>query len=312
MIERRIVLLGPRGQVGWELRRSLSVLGPIDALARDDPSGAGDLEEPDRVAAAIRHRAPTLVVNAAAYTAVDRAESEPARARRVNGEAPGVIARACADVGALLVHYSTDYVFDGSGDTARTESDPTGPLNVYGVTKRDGEDAIRSSGARHLILRTSWVHGFHGSNFIKTIVRLAAERERIAVVSDQFGAPTSAALIADATAHAVRRCRREPALEGLYHLCSGGVATWHAVAEFAIQRARTLRPDIDWRLGAIDAIATEDYPTPARRPRNSLLDTRRVRAAFELHLPDWTDDVSRLVEALAARPAPPFGKMGPT
>ncbi|MFM7319962.1 MAG: dTDP-4-dehydrorhamnose reductase [Armatimonadota bacterium] len=310
MTERGILLLGPNGQVGWELRRALAVLGPVEAPRRDAPGGAGDLDDPERVAAGIRLAAPSLVVNAAAFTAVDRAEAEPERARRVNAEAPGAISRACAEVGAWMVHYSTDYVFDGSGERPWSEADPTGPLNVYGATKCDGEESIRAAGPGHLILRTSWVHGFHGANFVKTMLRLAAERERIAVVADQFGAPTGADLIADITAHAVRACRRDASLGGTYHLCAGGVATWHEVAVLAIERARTARPDIDWKVRSVEETTTEAYPTPARRPANSRLDTRRLRAAFDVHPPDWTEGVARLVDLCAAPASAPFGKLG--
>ena len=308
MISGGILLLGPGGQVGWELRRALAVLGPVTARGRDAADGAGDLSCPDRVADDIRTLRPAVVVNAAAHTAVDRAESEPDVARTVNTEAPGAIARACADIGAWMVHYSTDYVFDGTGDRPWRESDPTGPCNVYGTTKRDGEDAVRAAGGRHLILRTSWVHGAHGANFVKTMLRLAAEKDRLAVVADQFGAPTGADLIADATAHALRACVSDADLGGTYHLCAAGCATWHDVATFAIARARSRFSDIAWTVGEIAPTTTDAYPTPARRPANSRLDTAKLRAAFGIHLPDWTDGVARLVDWCGAPPPPPFGR----
>lgn len=303
-----ILLFGPNGQVGWELRRALAVLGPVVALDRNSPDGAGNLRSPKHVAAAIARLRPDIVVNAAAYTAVDKAESEPEIARTVNADAPGAMAAACAQIGALLVHYSTDYVFDGSGDTPWRESDPTGPLNVYGATKLAGEDAIRDSGARHLILRTSWVHARHGDNFVKTMLRLASQRERLTVVDDQFGAPTGADLIADITAQAIRATCEETSREGTYHLCASGCATWFDVASFAVSRAKENHPDVAWKVEAIDPVPSSSFPTPARRPSNSRLDTSRLRETFGVNVPDWRDGVARLVDECAFAPCPPFGQ----
>lgn len=303
-----ILLFGPNGQVGWELRRALAVVGPVVALDRHSPDSAGDLACPDAVAEAIRRHRPQVVVNAGAYTAVDKAESEPELAKTVNADAPAAMARACAEMGVALVHYSTDYVFDGGGDTPWKESDPTGPLNTYGRTKLAGEDAIRASGAVHLILRTSWVHAWRGNNFVKTMLRLAAERERLTVVDDQFGAPTGADLIADATAHAIVALRRDASLAGTYHLCGGGCATWFDVARFAIERAKTSHPEMPWKVETIDPVPSASFPTPARRPSNSRMDTTKLRSAFGLHIPDWTDGVARLVDQCAVPSPPPFGK----
>lgn len=303
-----IVLFGPDGQVGWELRRSLGPLGIVIALGRDAAQGHGDLSCPEAVAAGIRALRPDVVVNAAAYTAVDKAESEPGLARTVNTDAPGAMATACAEIGALLVHYSTDYVFDGSGEEPWTETDPTGPLNVYGLTKRDGEGKIRESGVDHLMLRTSWVHAHRGRNFVKTMLRLACERERITVVDDQFGAPTGADLIADITAHAIVACRRDRALAGTYHLCASGVATWFDVARFAISRAQAACPELPWTVGAIAPVESSSFPTPARRPSNSRLDTTKLVETFGVRLPDWTEGVARLVDECMVAPCLPFGR----
>jgi len=303
-----ILLFGPNGQVGWELRRSLSVLGPVVALDRQAPKSAGDLASPEAVAQTIRQYCPEFVVNAAAYTAVDRAESEPELARTINAYAPGSMARACADIGATLVHFSTDYVFDGSGSVPWRESDPTAPLNTYGLTKLEGEQAICASGASHLVFRTSWVHAWRGNNFVKTMLRLASERPRLTVVADQFGAPTGADLIADATAHAMACLRRDASLGGTYHLCSAGEATWFDVARFAIARAKESNPELPWTVETIDPVPSVSFPTPALRPSNSRLDTERLRAAFNLDLPDWRDGVARLVDQCGIPSPRPYGK----
>ena len=293
----KILLLGKNGQVGWELQRALAPLGAMVALDRAGADGLrGDLEDLDGLARTVRKLAPNVIVNAAAYTAVDKAETDVARAQCINAEAPGVLAAAAAEVGALLVHYSTDYVFDGSGDNPWREDSPTGPLSVYGRTKLAGEDAIRASGCRHLIFRTSWVHAARGGNFARTMLRLAAERERLTVIADQIGAPTGADLIADVSAHAIRASLAAPALSGTYHLVADGETSWHGYARFVIETAREL--GVSLKVEEIAPIATRDYPTAAARPLNSRLDTQRLRSAFGLHLPDWRDGVARMLREI--------------
>ena len=296
----KILLLGPDGQVGWELQRSLAPLGEV--IARDRASG-GDLADLDALAATVRQVAPQVIVNAAAYTAVDQAEREPDAARCINADAPAVLAREAAACGAALVHYGTDYVFDGSGDTPWREDDAPAPLSVYGQTKLDGERAIQAAlpAGGYLILRTSWVYAARGGNFAKTMLRLARERERLTVVADQWGAPTGAELLADATALALTRLLRAPALSGLYHLTADGTATWLDYARFVIEEARRIQPALDLKAREVLPIKTADWPVPARRPLNSRLDCRKARAAFELRLPPWQDGVRRmLTEVLSA------------
>lgn len=290
----KLLLLGANGQVGWELRRSLAPLGELIALDRQS-LGEADFARPDSLAALVERVAPDVIVNAAAHTAVDKAESEPELARALNADAPGALARAAAARGALLVHYSTDYVFDGSGTQARDEDAATGPLSVYGHSKLAGEQAIRESGARHLILRTSWVYGARGQNFPKTMVRLAQERAALRVIDDQVGAPTGADLLADVTAHALRGVQAQPALAGTYHVTAAGETSWHGLARLAIDTARALRPELPWRVERIDPIPTSDYPSPARRPLNSRLDTTRLQAAFGLQMPPWQGGVRRML-----------------
>ncbi len=290
----RILLLGAHGQVGWELQRSLAPLGELIALDRDTPEPA-DFAQPDTLAALVERMTPDVIVNAAAHTAVDRAESEPELAQTINAAAPGVLARAAAARGALFVHYSTDHVFDGSGRHARTEDAPTGPLSVYGRTKLAGELAVRDSGARHLILRTSWVYGARGQNFPKTMLRLAQERAELRVIDDQVGAPTGADLLADVSVHALRAVRVQPALAGTYHVAAAGETSWHGLAGFSIDTARALRPDLPWRVERVKPVPTTDYPTPACRPLNSRLDTTRLQAAFGLRMPPWQAGVRRML-----------------
>lgn len=293
----RILLLGKNGQVGWELQRALAPLGELVALDRHADGGlCGDLTRLDALAASVARIQPDVIVNAAAYTAVDKAETEPALARTVNAEAVAVIARAAAARDALLVHYSTDYVFDGSGDAPWAEDAVPAPLSVYGHSKLEGEAAIRASGCRHLIFRTSWVHAARGGNFARTMLRLAAERERLTVIADQFGAPTGADLIADVSAHAIRSAMGRRELDGTYHLAAAGVTSWHGYAEFVVQQARNLGQVL--KVQSIAPIATTDYPTAAVRPLNSRLDTRRLRRAFGLHLPDWRDGVARMLREI--------------
>lgn len=293
----KILLFGKNGQLGWELQRSLAPLGELVALDHDSGDGmCGDFTRPDGLAETVRGVAPQIIVNAAAYTAVDKAESEPALVHAINARAPAVLAEEAARIGAWLVHYSTDYVFDGSGDRARVETDATGPLNVYGQTKLEGEHAVARC-PLHLIFRTSWVYAARGENFAKTMLRLALERDRLRVIADQIGAPTGADLLADVTAHAIRVAQTRPELAGLYHLAAAGEASWHDYASLVIERARHGRPV---RVGPndIEAIPTSAYPTAARRPLNSRLDTTKLRCVFDLHLPDWRSGVSRLLDEL--------------
>jgi len=290
----KIVLLGPTGQVGWELQRSLAVLGEVLPLGRQGVHAA-DFSDPESVARSVRALRPDVIVNAAAHTAVDKAEAEPDLARRLNAATPALLAREARELGALLVHYSTDYVFDGSGSAARAEDAETAPLSVYGRTKLEGERAIIESGCRHLIFRTSWVYAARGGNFAKTMLRLAQERERLTVINDQWGAPTGADLIADVTAHAIRHVAHSPQDLGLYHLVASGETCWHAYAQFVIETARALRPELALRVSEIAPVPTSAFPTPAERPRNSRLDTSRLQARFGLHLPDWRQGVVRML-----------------
>lgn len=302
----KILLLGRNGQVGWELQRSLSLQGDVVALDRrgdrvggDDQTSVaavGDLQDLDGLARTVRQLRPDVVVNAAAYTAVDRAESEPELARTLNTDAPAVLAREAAALGAFLVHYSTDYVFDGSGDTPLTESSPTGPLSVYGATKLAGEAAIRASGCGHLIFRTSWVYAARGNNFAKTMLRLAQTRDELNVVADQVGAPTGAELLADVTALSLRAAVADPKLQGTYHVAAAGETSWWEYAQFAIAHARSRGAPIRVSPEAIRGLATADYPTAARRPLNSRLDTTKLRTTFRLRLPDWREGVARMID----------------
>jgi dTDP-4-dehydrorhamnose reductase len=296
----KILLLGKNGQVGWELQRALAPLGEVVALDRRS-SPAADLSQPESLAALVQSVRPDVIVNAAAHTAVDKAESEPDLARAVNTTAPAVLAREAAALGAWLVHYSTDYVFDGSGTAPWTENAPVAPLSVYGHSKADGEAAIRLSGCKHLIFRTSWVYAARGGNFAKTMLRLARERDRLTVISDQFGAPTGADLLADVAAHAVRVARQRPEVSGTYHAVAAGETTWHGYASHVIEHARAAGQAIQVPQGAIDPVPTSAFPTPARRPANSRLDTTRLRQTFDLTLPPWQQGVDRmLAEVLPA------------
>ena len=295
----RILLLGANGQVGHELRRALAPLGDIVCTTRsgvlDDgtPCDTADFDDPASLPALVERIAPDVVVNAAAYTAVDRAETERDAAFRANAEAPGEIARACADREALLVHYSTDYVFDGTGTRPYREDDPTAPLGVYGASKLAGEQAIQGSGARHLILRTAWVYAAHGRNFLLTMLRLAKERDELRVVADQVGTPTSAALIADTTAGILSQPFRD---SGLWHLTAHGQTSWHGFAT-AIMEEVAARGLLD-RAPRVVPIATAEYPTPARRPAYSCLDTTAIAADFGLPLPTWQVGLSSVLDSI--------------
>ena len=294
-----ILLLGCNGQVGWELQRALAPLGSLTACDFDSPEPwRADFSRPESLRVLVDKVQPQIIVNAAAHTAVDKAESEPDLARVLNATAPGVLAEAARARGALLVHYSTDYVFDGSGQAARAEDAPTGPLSVYGQTKLEGEQAIAASGCAHLILRTSWVYAARGGNFARTMLRLAAERDALQVINDQVGAPTGADLLADVTAHAIRAVRERPELQGLYHCVAAGETSWYDYARFVIEWARAQGRPIRVAPEAIGPIATSAYPTPARRPLNSRLDTRRLQTAFGLRLPHWQQGVERMLREI--------------
>ncbi len=302
----KILLLGCNGQVGWELQRSLAVMGDVVALGSAPAAGdgglCGDLENLEGLARTVRQLSPDVIVNAAAYTAVDRAESETERAHRINALAPGVLAMEAQRLGAWLVHYSTDYVFDGSGNTPWTENDHCAPLSVYGSTKRAGELAAAACD-KHLIFRTSWVYGARGGNFAKTMLRLAAERASLTVIDDQIGAPTSAELLADVTAHALRAAMTHPELAGTYHCAADGQTSWRGYAQFVLTQARAMGASLKAGPDQVQATSTAQYPTAAQRPLNSRLDTEKLRSAFSLHLPLWQIGVQRMLqETLGANP----------
>ena len=293
-----ILLFGKGGQVGWELQRSLAVLGDVVALDHDSQHLCGDFANPEGVAQTVRTVRPDVIVNAAAHTAVDKAESEPELARLLNATTPGVLAREANTLNTLLVHYSTDYVFDGSGDAPRDEQTPVAPLSVYGQTKLEGEQLIQASGCRYLIFRTSWVYAARGGNFAKTMLRLAQEREHLTVINDQWGAPTGADLLADVTAHAIRHLQTRPQDAGLYHCVAGGETTWHAYAKYVIAQAQQAQSAIKFKATEIAPVPTSAFPTPAARPRNSRLDTRKLQTTFSLRLPDWQQGVARMLREI--------------
>ena len=287
----RILLLGANGQVGWELQRALAPLGELLVCDRR----RADLADPEGLARLVRAERPQFIVNAGAYTAVDKAESDADNARLINARAVAVLAEEAAGCGAWLVHYSTDYVFDGAGSVPFAEDAPTGPLSVYGQTKLEGEQAIRASGCRHLIFRTSWVYAARGGNFAKTMLRLAAERDQLKVINDQIGSPTGADLLADVTAHAVRAAHGNPALAGLYHLVADGETSWYDYARYVIEWARKQGQAVRVQPEEIIPVPTTEYPTPAKRPLNSRLATTKLKQAFGLQLPHWQQGVERML-----------------
>lgn len=291
----KILLLGKNGQVGWELQRSLAPLGSVLALDSKSSDYCGDLSDLDGLAEAVQRCAPDVIVNAAAYTAVDKAESDTDLAFRVNAEAVAVLAREAKQLGSLLVHYSTDYVFAGDGERPWCETDAVAPLNQYGASKLAGERAIQSSGCLHLILRTSWVYAARGNNFAKTMLRLARERDSLSVIADQFGAPTGAELLADVSSHVIRATLQQPQLSGLYHLAASGETNWHAYACFVLEQAEAASVPLKVSTSQVVAITSSAYPTPAKRPNNSRLNTQKLQKAFALSLPDWQVGVARML-----------------
>jgi len=288
----KILLLGKNGQVGWELQRSLAPLGTL--AAADRHAAGGDLARPSDVARLILSTRPDVVVNAAAYTAVDRAEEQPELARLINATAVGALAQACGEIGAWFVHYSTDYVFDGSGDQPWQETDAPGPLNTYGRTKLEGERAIAGGRCRYLLFRTGWVYAARGVNFPKTVLKLAAEQDELRIIDDQFGAPTSAELIADVTAHCLRQAMMDDGLAGTYHLAAAGSTTWYDYAGWVLAHGARLRAGA-LRIPAMVPVASTDFSTPAKRPLNSRLDTSRLQRRFGLCLPAWQDGLERML-----------------
>ena len=293
----KVLLLGKNGQVGWELQRSLVPLGEVIALGSDQ----ADFTQLDELANTVQTIQPAIIVNAAAHTAVDKAESEPELARTINALAPKVLAEYAKQNNAWLMHYSTDYVFDGSGDKPWRESDSTAPLSVYGATKLEGEHSIQQSGCKHLIFRTSWVYGARGGNFAKTMLRLAQERDSMNVINDQIGAPTGADLLADITAHAIRIAQQDAQVSGLYHLVAGGETSWFDYAKFVLSLAQRAEMPLKVTPEKIQPVPTRAFPTPAKRPHNSRLDTTKLQRTFDLCLPDWRVGVMRMLSEVLQR-----------
>jgi dTDP-4-dehydrorhamnose reductase len=288
----KILLLGKNGQLGWELQRSLSCIGEVIALGHTE----ADFTHPSALAAVVATHRPHVIVNAAAYTAVDKAEDDATNAHKINAESPAVLAQAAQICGALLVHYSTDYVFDGSGSKPWQEADATGPLNVYGASKLKGEQAIIQSGCQYLIFRTSWVYAARGGNFAKTMLRLAQERDTLKVIDDQFGVPTGADWLADMTARALVQTLADPSKQGLYNAVVSGETTWHGYASYVVAQAKTLGYAV--KAEAIQPVATSEFPTPAKRPSNSRLNPRKLQLAFNIHCPPWQAGVQRMLQTI--------------
>ncbi len=293
-----ILIIGKNGQVGWELQRSMVPLGKVIATGQQQM----DLTDTESIRSVIREISPDIIINAAAYTAVDKAEQEHETAYQVNGVAPGVMAEEALTLDALLIHYSTDYVFNGSKGSAYLETDQTNPLNIYGASKLAGEEAIKAIACQYLILRTSWVFASRGQNFLLSMLKLARERSELSIVADQMGAPTSARLIADVTSHIIQHVRNEmdkgQFQSGLYHLVSSGKTSWHGFAEKIIQSAKASMPDSVFKVKDISAIETSQYPTPAKRPLNSLLTTDKLTERFGVNLSDWRNQVDLCIKEL--------------
>jgi dTDP-4-dehydrorhamnose reductase len=294
----KILLFGKNGQVGWELQRSLAPLGELIALDRHSRGLCGDLSNLQGLAATVQAVRADLIVNAAAHTAVDKAESEPELAHTINALGPSVLAQEAHKLGAWLVHYSTDYVFGGSGNQPWIETDTPAPLSVYGQTKLEGEQLIAAHCSRHLIFRTSWVYAARGCNFAKTMLRLAQERERLLVIDDQWGAPTGAELLADVTAHAIRQAMAQPQDAGLYHLAASGETTWNGYAKHVIAQAKRTQPAIKIVATEIACVPSSAFPEPVKRLHNSRLNTGKLQATFGLSLPAWQQGVDRMLDEI--------------
>lgn len=295
----KILLIGKNGQVGWELQRSLVTLGDVVAVDYFDNTLCGDLSNPQGIAQTIQTVKPDVIVNAAAHTAVDKSETEQELSRLLNADSVEVIAKESAKLGALLIHYSTDYVFNGEGTHYRNEDEQTGPLNVYGETKLAGELAVAKHNARHFIFRTSWVYATRGANFAKTMLRLAKEKEKLSIINDQFGAPTGAELLADATAIAIRTAVHNQKLFGTYHLVASGETTWFDYAQYVFSIAKELGETLS--IKEVIGVDTSAYPTPAKRPHNSRLSNKKFQTAFEVQLPDWKVGVKRVVTEILGK-----------
>lgn len=291
-----ILLFGKTGQVGWELQRALAPLGTVTAVDVKSTTFCGDFSNPEGVAETVRRVRPDVIVNAAAHTAVDKAESEREFAELLNATSVKAIAVEAEKLGAWLIHYSTDYVFPGTGERPWLETDAVAPLNVYGETKLAGEKAVQENCTKHLIFRTSWVYAGKGNNFAKTMLRLAKDRPELSVINDQFGAPTGAELLADCTAHAIRTALHKPEVAGLYHLVASGTTTWHDYAALVFAEAKAAGMEL--AIEKLNAVPTSAYPTPARRPTNSRLNTEKFQRQFELVLPDWQVGVKRMLAEL--------------
>lgn len=297
----KILLLGANGQVGWELQRSLPPLGQLKASDRQ----TANLENLEQLQTTVREFAPDIIVNAAAYTAVDKAETDADTAYRVNAEAPSLLANEAKRLDAWLVHYSTDYVFDGEQSEPYTETDTPNPQSVYGASKLQGENAIRDSGCQHLIFRTSWVFAHRGNNFAKTMLRLASERDTLSVVADQFGAPTSAELIADITSLCLYLLIHDQKLaqnaSSTYHLSPRGETSWHGFAQYVVAEAQARGMPLRATADNIKPITTDQYPLPAKRPPSSRLNSQKLIETFDVHLPTWQTHVQRLIAELVAQ-----------
>lgn len=290
----KILLLGKNGQLGWELQRSLVPLGEIIALDRYSTAHCGDLSNTLGVVDAIEKIRPDVIVNAAAYTAVDKAESDQSAAKQINATVMSAIAESAEKIGAILVHFSTDYVFNGMGNTPWVESDPVAPLNVYGKTKCQGEEFITQKCSRYLIFRTSWVYAAKGKNFAKSILALANQREELSIINDQIGAPTGAELLADCTAHAILKAASNEKLYGIYHLVASGTTTWYEYAKFILEKGK--EKGLEFKVNKIIPVSTESFPTAATRPKNSQLNNSKFQQAFEMTLPDWRSGLVRMLD----------------
>ena len=291
----KILLFGKDGQVGWELQRSLSFMGELIALDVNDQDLCGDFTHPDSIIQTIHSVSPDVIVNAAAYTAVDKAENELELATSINTQGPEILAQESRKLGAWLIHYSTDYVFDGNGVKPWKETDPTIPLNIYGSTKLEGERAVINSGCKHLIFRTSWVYSTRGENFIKTMIHLALNQDHLSVIDDQIGAPTGAELLADVTAHSMYIALRQPEVSGLYHLAAKGETSWYGYANFVLDRIRQAGIKLKVQSENIQPVSTDVFSQTARRPGNSRLNTKKIERTFDLVLPLWQTGVARML-----------------